>query len=178
MKSLIVILVLMAILVISGCASQDQTPAVEGRPQRPTITIPDCGFNIECFAPYALNCEPAKLLIKNSSQIAEYEYVIEFYEEIKGRSGNDCLIFYEYREIELPEDMPEMYRFIEILEGTNMTCKIPMDKMGTEEMETMTIDAESDACEGNVDEKIEEYKRKMTEYIRDNLGEIVETYIE
>jgi hypothetical protein len=109
MKWVIPILVILAVILVSGCVS----------------SIKDCGNDADCFFQEAKVCNPARALLSEGSQGAEISLELI----TQNSDTGSCLFTVKVVDITLPLELAELGVMFDEMEGKSMTCQFPMEMM-------------------------------------------------
>jgi hypothetical protein len=141
---------LMLFIILSGCTGA------------PTAPLKDCGNDTACFEEAAADCTPAKLTVAESGEGFE----LAFTSEIRGQSGDNCTLYMKYDTFsfegvdEFPEEFQQQFsELTTLVEGKEMTCLIPMELIGSTDIEADVI---KDYCTGSLKDGLEQLETQFT----------------
>ncbi len=130
-KLILLAIVMIFALLIFGCYTPNAPPK-EGK---------DCGADQTCFEELAKNCEKGYVEIEQEGNKA--------FGQIVGKEGENCIVYVQAKES--PELPPQ-------LNGLDMTCKVPVEKLSG-----MNIDVEDADCEGPLFEGLKMFQQEQSE---------------
>lgn len=127
----------------------------------------DCGSDVACFQEKAASCEPALITITNTTTLPGTGTMsMTMRAEIQGGTVEECTFYMKIEDISLsggdltPAEQQMFDAVLGIMEGKDMTCKVPATQLGGTTPSTGIADP--DACTGSLIDTMEEMTGSFT----------------
>ena len=143
-----IVLSVLALVFVSGCVQSSPV---------------NCGSDEACFKENAANCTPATY----AYDAADEGYSLSINAEIRGVQEARCVFYMKVSQADIPDDALSIFPELADIEGTEMTCRFPVDELMNDTDPDNVLNPLGDYCEGSYKDLMEQMIANMQENFGD-----------